>query len=383
MSIELQYQNWYNIFGPKSEPKKFVISNYNEIATIPLTAEEGLAETSERYDYAPAKVSERLYYNYQEFTLDSLKRKFPDIELKFIGSIENPVAIKRISDTLDHLPPRVRDSIKGFVIYSDEKYQEASPGESSAWTFSDRIIRLRLSDLTESTIYHEAAHDLTYQLQQEADKEKSRLKIQEYNKLKSEIKQLAKKYNIEVYNIEVSDSGHGWSTKIGTDTKLFSDEVDPLIKKRKEEIAVLTASPFASEWSSISGDVYGKGLAYKETGGRLAYIWNDGSDRPKNGCVRAYSCNNFMEDVATFVENVYKKPDFYQPLIDPKSPIYDKRYVDKINLLLKYDFIDETSYKRITAITGQNKGDYYEVKRNDGKVYRYFYANGMTSVGPK
>ena len=55
----------------------------------------------------------------------------------------------------------------------------------------------------------------------------------------------------------------------------------------------------------------------------------------------------------------------------------------EINLLSKYGFIDAESHKRITTITGQNQGNYYEVKRNDGKVYRYFYANGLRVVESK
>ena len=124
-------------------------------------------------------------------------------------------------------------------------------------------------------------------------------------------------------------------------------------------------------------------IVTKDEDGKIFYSWSDGSNTPKNGCVRAYGCKDFWDDVATFVENVYREPDFYQPLIDQKSPIFDKLYVDKINLLSKYGFIDAESHKRITTITGQNQGNYYEVKRNDGKVYRYFYANGLRVVESK
>ena len=76
---------------------------------------------------------------------------------------------------------------------------------------------------------------------------------------------------------------------------------------------------------------------------RWASTWDDDTRGPRNGCVRAYGCNNHLEDIATMVEAVYAlgpSDDFFKKLIKE-----DPRYKQKLDLLREYHFISEERYK--------------------------------------
>lgn len=314
MSIVAEDKSGNSMIGTVKEPKKILVSNFNEIATIPLTVQEHIIQTSESYDYAPSKVSERLYYNYDAYTLENFRKEFPNIGLS--GRTDS-YTIKRISDTLNHLPPKVKDSIKGFEIFTPEEWRARNlkiygqEDTADASTGTDRIIRLNTGHLEESTIYHEAAHDRIFVIASEY----SRASNQDSYKLAQDRYERAKRN--------------------------FGD--NSIIPKL---LGIKDVRPsFESQWKSVSGDAYGKDLAKRDG----TTSWSDGTYGPKNSCVRTYGCTNYEDDVATFVENVNKNPSFYKPLITPGSPQYDQRYKKKLDLLYQNGFITKERYDLVVG----------------------------------
>ena len=86
--------------------------------------------------------------------------------------------------------------------------------------------------------------------------------------------------------------------------------------------------------NAVAGDVYGKDLGNKDVQERWASTWDDDTRGPRNGCVRAYGCNNHLEDIATMVEAVYAlgpSDDFFKKLIK-EDPRY-KQKLDTISLV--------------------------------------------------
>ncbi|MCX5751327.1 MAG: hypothetical protein NT099_06645 [Candidatus Saganbacteria bacterium] len=110
-----------------------------------------------------------------------------------------------------------------------------------------------------------------------------------------------------------------------------------------------SGSDFEKKWTEAAGEVYGEKHVRYPDKGFPAYTWKEsGTDgEPKYGCVRAYGCKEFGEDVATFVEQVVKDPRFFAPLLDHKSKQYDPRYEQKLILLRDYGFITEEQFKSV------------------------------------
>tara|TARA_Y100000310_G_scaffold330357_1_gene401839 strand:+ start:1811 stop:4069 length:2259 start_codon:yes stop_codon:yes gene_type:complete len=392
LSIELSDNEGNNLIGTETEPKKILISNSNDLITIPLEESEGYTEITESYDYAPALVSERLSVNYQEYTVESFNEEFPNINLE--GELSVPT-IKRIAETLRHLPPEIRDSVRGFEIFSEadwitrnlEVYGDDSV--AGAYTSSDRIIRIPEGGLRHSTIYHEAAHDLTFRIEQEEAERYTRLRLEfrerpEIRQQAEEAERLreeAARLSMEIWD-NIDKTKQKWFERYRkleseeqpyeNDEELLSlkeqvdayheqleQEVDPLFARSyklrdrvwEAESDFIESKPrvesFETEWKSIAGDFYGVDLGEKRAG--LAISWADGSNEPRNGFVRPYGANNYLEDIATFVENVYKNPDFYKPLITQGSAQYDVRYRQKLDLLYERDFITQEKYDYITG----------------------------------
>lgn len=259
MSLEIYDESGKTLVGTKTEPKKVLINNYNEMVTVPLKESEGYTKVSESYDFAPSLVSERLSVSYKEYTFDSFKKEFPNIYIE--GELDS-ATIKRLTETLRHLPPEIRSSIRGFKVFT-KGYWEAmtqrifgSPQSTGAYTSGDRVIRIPNNGLYYSVIYHEAAHDLTFRIEQEEEAKIAQARLD------------GKPVNFKT---------------------------------------------FEEEWKTIAGYIYGEGLGEKRAG--LGLTWADGSYEPRYGFVRPYGANDYLEDIATFVENVYKNPDFYKPLI--------------------------------------------------------------------
>ncbi|MBI1969568.1 hypothetical protein HYS48_02640 [Candidatus Woesearchaeota archaeon] len=336
MALLLEDKEGVDLFGSTDGKPNFLITNYNELiamGTLPDT--EGTFTRNviphERGgsspDIAPGRYSERLDFNYDAFTIKAFRQDFPRIQLT--GAI-NPTVVKRLSDALHDLPPAVVASVEEIIVYTDEEYEKASPENSGAWTSSDRIMRLKLSTLGESTVYHEAAHDLTFLLQQQKRRQQAQQNYLYGNNvlLDSQLEALTKKYQLEKKPLDkIDELLH--ASNLPPDARVALQDIAQQFQRNVETMEAYDAQierSFEYRWIDIAGNVYGKDLGPKTVGGnvfglgQLSVAWKDGTSGPRNGCVRAYGCNNFFEDVATFVEYA-DMPSFFTPFTnqDPRE----------------------------------------------------------------
>ncbi|MBL7100423.1 MAG: hypothetical protein ISS23_00545 [Nanoarchaeota archaeon] len=377
----------YSFFS--TEPQKVIISNFNELVTVPLDTEEIQAEFyytqhSSRKDYAPGTVSERLDFNYLPqtawFEEDTVMFKPNEYDWQkieeaikknpgklIISGVTNNAVIKRIGDTLDNLPPDTRYSIRGIIVYPDELYDKIRGKKSGAFTGPDRIIRLRASWLEESMIYHEAAHDLTWIIEQQEDQEYTEL-IRKYVQRPEILKKFEEE--IRIHN-EIDKINAEIDYKYGEDRieqDKFEDErdarINPLLDKYKRiRNEIMQGRPprsslktFKSKFQSIVGggdEIYDLGPEERIKAGKSPIYWTDESikmskeDSKKNfelfkllheyGFItderynyiielakeveiyegkearevfeRSYGYTEYMEHIATSIEDIHRNPE--------------------------------------------------------------------------
>jgi len=68
---------------------------------------------------------------------------------------------------------------------------------------------------------------------------------------------------------------------------------------------------------------------------------------PRHGFASIHDATNVAEDVGKYVEIIVGNPKYFRPVVDKKSHNYDKRFVDKIELLLEYVFISRNEYRSV------------------------------------
>ena len=316
MTILIHDKSGNNLVGTPKEPKKILISNYNELATIPLEAEEGFA--TEKYGYAPAKFSERLYFNYEQFNVENLRKKYPNLEIN--GRLDSQT-IKRLSDTLERFPNELTEKVKVINFLTDDEMKAGGePETTKAVVDKNGDLFIRGTRLEDRDIYHELTHVYFKNFE---DVSGAMVFQDEY----------FKKWDV----IDAIKDKNPDDSRL---SKLY-DEVEALRVKFEEK----REHPMKKEWKEVAGDVYLHTIE-KYKGG---HVWKEVSNKesyeafgPRYGLVRSYGATSIGEDIATFVEDIYVAPDFYKPLITK-----DERYLQKLNLLLKYKFITPEAYKRI------------------------------------
>lgn len=206
--------------------------------------------------------------------------------------------IKQISGIIDKLSPALRTSIKTIYI--------PSPNESSvAEAQGQGRILLSPNNIRYSTIAHEAAHTLTFQLGTRIPENSSRWK-HEYSKWYKDL--------VEFGHVE------GRAASLAR-----------LVLKNKE------INPFVESWNFVAGEVYRKD-------GFHPNAWENKTSGPRDGLIDPYGSSNYDEDIATFVAKAYTNPEFFHPLTNQSSPTYDGRYVKKLELLKDYGFISSKLY---------------------------------------
>jgi hypothetical protein len=359
----LQDEAGNNIFGMEKEKEKIIFDNAQNHIIIPenLLPEEfeckdcivDFGKSRALYDFSSAKILKN--GNIQKITAD------------------NAAALYRVSKMLDKIPPVVRDSILELELVPQDQVGAACglSGRSIGGCANPNTRRIILGEQTPLYIlYHEAGHTLTYYIEQKDELEAGRdLKAYELElKRKYDVEDVRFQYESrkilkdEEGNVIRDSKGFGsWTKCKGVDMDCFSSLVSSSEKKitindqdtRKwVELKVLSnqkkENQFSKEWQDIAGEVYGEGLEVNLEGGGLPVEWADGTYGPKNGCTRAYGCNNYHEDVATFVEHVAEGDhNFYKPLITPGNEQYDPRYRKKLDLLYKSGFITTEDYHKI------------------------------------
>ncbi|MBI2135485.1 hypothetical protein HYU06_00245, partial [Candidatus Woesearchaeota archaeon] len=353
--------NYNGLNEPNEVFKKVIISNYNEILEVPVDAKEGIKAYDPVKDTPPAKISERLDFNYNQFTEEAVEQKY---NLELTGSI-TPTVAKRLADTLDHMPPAIRESVNGFKIYTRDEWN-SDPRNSGVAGFAtgEGVVRLPIDIESENIIYHELAHELTSKLEKENEQAFS----QQFYDLKRK-KGIDK---LQVSYVRVLPGGGRFYFDVPCEgcplevlaykegiAGLRASEFIKLSPKEEEQIKQtylqIQKDSFTAKWREASGNInYGQNLGKRNVGGQNSANWADGTSDAKEGVVRAYGANNYMEDIATYMENIYRNPDFYKPLITPPgqaghdAAAYDPRYRKKLDLLYENGFITGERYGVIT-----------------------------------
>ena len=337
LAITYQDSKDGNNLGSAQEPKKIIISNFNELATIPMSAQEGLTMPSEEYDYAPSKVSERLTYNPLTFTAKSFTDKYPNI--KITGRVDD-TTIKRLSDTLDLLPPKVVESIKGFEVFTDEEWAKGEHANADAFISNNNIIRLKQSDLRLSTVYHEAAHGLHRNIRNSEFLQKENM-VKPILEMQNKLGEIGKKHGYSGYY--TSDTG---VSKISQSWEMNDQErnqFNQILQEYQKGVLEYREGGFQNKWKKIA------------TSGYVEVAPRTGWAVPKYGFIRLYGSTEqyqWTEDIATYMEVIYTKgPEFFKPLITEGNPQYDSRYRQKLELLQEYGFITKDKYNEILGTT--------------------------------
>lgn len=302
MEIKIFDYSGKSLLGDKENPQKIIVSNFNELVTIPIDQESGMTragfEVSSRLSIAYPTVQEIakgkaiiIPGNPSQKEIQEIIALTPPGQIVIIGT-DDPVVVRETLTMIGNMPPDVRASIKGIEILSDEEWKErekevyGSVGQTGGgYASSNGVITLSMSAFRENIMKHEAAHERVFSLiEQDSD--------------------------------------------------------------------------FSKEWNNVAGDVYGKDLGEKMAGGnKLSLYWVDGKNEPRNGCVKAYGCNNLQEDVATTVEFIYKSPYYFRELVNPENSEYNPIYREKIDLLCSYGFVDGNIYKEVTGEERTCMGD--------------------------
>lgn len=91
-----------------------------------------------------------------------------------------------------------------------------------------------------------------------------------------------------------------------------------------------TQQPFVREWKAIAEGTYSTSSPYTS---------------PSEGIVTAYGRGNYQEDIAEWVEEIYKRTRLHQDNFTKiKDRVTDPRYRKKLDLLYKYHLINTIDY---------------------------------------
>jgi hypothetical protein len=328
MAVDIMGPSNMNLIGSNREPKKIIISNYNEIISIDIRQDTGIFENN---NYAPGRVSESLYFNYDMFAVEDFARSYP---YDTLYGRTDPTMIKRIMDTLDTMPAELKKPIEGFAIYTNEDFTKIAGENVGAYTTDlDRIIRLKEGAIFENVMFHEAAHNLVttkmiYAEQIDSEFHETLIRAESLTGTRSS--------DIEGIRIELDKE---LPEEVKTELTTLVGKLETLQQKSDK------TPSFMKQWTSIGGEVYNKGLIFKYQD-EMTVTWADGETGPRYGCLSPYACKNYHEDIASIVENSYIDPEYMRSLIEnnPDGQIYKS----KIDFLWKEGFFTDKQYDTIT-----------------------------------
>jgi len=161
-------------------------------------------------------------------------------------------------------------------------------------------------------------------------------------------------FTLTLGSVDTKPNGEIRTTFIpSSSTKLPQNVWDEIQAKLAEynNFHAIKASTFDKDWLNVQNG----GYTYAPlvgSGSRSVSLWPDGTDSPKNGFVNAHGSTNMDEDKASFTEKFYRDPAFFEPLIDPASPQYDPRYMEKLTLLQENGFISEDQLNKLKSVAG-------------------------------
>ncbi|MBI4447513.1 hypothetical protein HY643_00890 [Candidatus Woesearchaeota archaeon] len=232
-----------------------------------------------------------------------------NLEGEFITSWE----LRKAYDILLKLPKPIVQSVKSLVFHRARDYPWEEIKGADAWSnFVTRDIHLLSTNIEQLVLYHEGAHTLTSQI------------------------------------IE-TEFGGAQKFMQCFEKAIFEEE----LQKFSIDACIMGGSPFVKKWIDTanrgeSEGVYG--TIYVESLTKWNYPPPD--KKPfdiRHCCIRAYGCSNWAEDIAVWIEPVFIEPEVYKSFINKEIESFDKRCLDKLNLLHNKGFIDNTNYKLITS----------------------------------
>src|SRR3989344_2309288 len=354
-----------------SRGDKIFIDNFNRIAVGP-NVEEYFAPAENQYfsrDNLPTKFSARIKYNYpSEESLRALTGKELVFNDMFPGNKD--LVNGRLRDYWDTLTPETRESFDKIAIESEDYFNGAYAGAwdsvnrpvelVGAFASRDRSMTFKIDNFNFPTFKHEAAHERQHSIQA---RENPTGLI--YERMYKDIANVRLQYpDLDIW--PAITFGRGESTKVSFNippgnSKMpegLQEELNVAARQYEVEFAVAEQSApkygelFDYRWDNVAGE-----NAYWNGG--TGVLGDDGywkykddlfriNQGPKHGFIEPYGTWNSYEDVATFVGKI-NNPGIFSPLINPKSPSYDVRYSQKLDLLHEYKFISDEEYSRIIS----------------------------------
>ena len=272
------------------------------------------------------------------FLYTQSKKKIMDATNIETITTSNSAALMKAALLLEQLPEADRNAIRAIQIVPDETIEQYCGKGTAGCAYSGKgEIIIPESNVGNYEIWlHEAAHIRTGELDTPSAAEKR-----------------SKEEELKVY--------HGQLTESSDDNGGV-----PEGKSFKEKWLTATGG------DTLLNNYYGYDRGELVVAERNAVTWSDGVEEARYGCVSAYACNNYWEDVAETAEVAAAKPEYYADLIDSKSSYYEEKmwkpvsgwkapqimipsiakdwaeiYREKLELSHEYGFITDAHYRQI------------------------------------
>ncbi|MBI1971219.1 hypothetical protein HYS47_05715 [Candidatus Woesearchaeota archaeon] len=303
------------------------------------------AETTECFSCARDILANSDVEQYNVLLYHRLGREI--LTLGNIGELRtkgDPYIARLLLSSLHDLPPELLKSVRNINVVSRERLKELCKSKNIDGCASEGGIIYLPEDFSRETVFHEAGHTRTLDLAQDVTRAEMEFKAYELV--------LLRKYGED---ISANSRETVWTLATEEETQRLS----ALQQKAEQEEQ---KDDLEERWETIADDVYGTTLLKEPEEGRdYSTEWKDNTKGPRQGCIRAYGCNNYLEDIATFVEPIANGDhEFFTReglIMPPGHPLYDSakydpRYKQKLDLLLEYQFITEEDYRKILQPLG-------------------------------
>ncbi len=132
------------------------------------------------------------------------------------------------------------------------------------------------------------------------------------------------------------------------------DEMEEIGNTVRKAAGIDSIPTLKEQWTAISGRAYEEEKGEKTVAGTNSVTWKDGTNGPRFGCVNPYGCNNYHEDIATYVEDQspIRSFSFWKDRILEKN---NQIYEQKVNLLCQNSFLIEKDCAKIREYIAQAK----------------------------
>ncbi|MFH1455422.1 MAG: hypothetical protein ABIF40_00550 [archaeon] len=332
-SLALADEDGNNILGT-DEPQRIIFDDSHNFVIVPENVAEDLECKACTRDLSKNKV-----------LLSYVTNELSEEGLDFNYARRDPTVLANFLNEYNTWSEEVQDSVNRLKIVSPLVLADYCNSENALACASRSTNNIFVKETTQpSALRHEVSHTRTFDLVNgealEFEKEWKVYTLQLWKKHEAS--------ELPVYAQIDDGEGGSYFAVTWPGVQLSNEEREELLRLCTEA-DVKTADKFISKWKTVAGDVYGKDLGFGYVQD-LSVLWQDGTHGPRHGCVRAYGCNNEMEDIATFTEQLAEKDyDFYRGLIDSCNNRENYEiYRNKIELLHEYKFMTDDEYYSIT-----------------------------------